>query len=155
MDPDTVEGGKAMPNVLLIHDSTNAELMVRQVLSGSGTPCTCLALEEFQPEVLLSEMFDLIIFEIFGESRSCVVILQQLERWFSTSGIEHPPVIFVTQESSDTLEQAVRTAKVNFYLIKPIAEAQLTNIIGHSLRGAHRSESACVFENNGMELGTT
>jgi DNA-binding response OmpR family regulator len=155
MDQDTVEGGKAMPNVLLIHDGTNAELTVQQVLSGSGTPCACLALEEFQPEILLSEMFDLIIFELFGESRSCIVILQQLERWFATSGIEHPPVIFVTQESSDTLEQAVRTAKVNFYLVKPIAEAQLASVIGQSLRCAHRPVSACVFENNGMDMGNT
>jgi DNA-binding response OmpR family regulator len=143
-----------MTNVLLIHDGTNAELTVQQVLSIGGTPCACLALEEFQPEILLPEMFDLIVFELSGESRSCVVILHQLERWFATSGIEHPPVIFVTQESSDTLEQAVRTAKVNFYLVKPVAEAKLATVIGQSLRRSHRSASDCVF-NNGMDLGNT
>ena len=143
-----------MSNVLLIHDGTNAQLTVQQVLSVSGTPCACLALEEFQPEILLSEMFDLIVFELSGESRSCVMILQQLERWFATSGIEHPPVIFVTQESSDTIEQAVRTAKVNFYLVKPIAEAKLASVIGQSLRCSHRSASDCVFE-NGMDLDNT
>jgi DNA-binding response OmpR family regulator len=147
MDPDTGEGGKAMQNVLLVHDGTNAELTVQRVLSESGTPCACLALEEFQPELLLLEMFDLIVFELFGESRSCVVILQQLERWFATSGIEHPPVIFVTQESSDALEQAVRTAKVNFYLVKPIDEEKLATVIGQSLRCSHRSASHCVLAN--------
>lgn len=154
MDPDIGEGGKAMPNVLLVHDGTNAELMVQRVLSESGTPFTCLALEEFQPELLLLEMFDLIAFEIFGESISCVLILQQLERWFATTGVEHPPVIFVTMESSDTLEQAVRTAKVNFYLVKPIAEAKLANVIGQSLRCSNRSASHCVF-NNGIDLANT
>jgi DNA-binding response OmpR family regulator len=154
MDPDTVEGGKAMPNVLLIHDGTNAQLTVQQVLSVSDTPYTCLALEEFQPEILLSEMFDLIVFELFGESSSCVVILQRLERWFATSGIEHPPVIFVTQESSDTIEQAARIAKANFYLVKPIAEAKLASVIGQSLRCVHQSASDCLFENS-MGPGTT
>jgi DNA-binding response OmpR family regulator len=143
-----------MPKVLLIHDGTNAELTVQQVLSVGGTPCTCLALEEFQPEIFLSEMFNLIVFELFGESRSCVVLLQQLERWFAMSGIEHLPVIFITQESSDTLEQAARTAKVNFYLVKPIDEAKLATVIGQSLRCSYRLVSDCVF-NNGMDLANT
>ncbi len=122
-----------MPNVLLIHDDTNAILTVQHVLSIRGIPCVCLDLEEFHPEFLSSEVFDLIIFELFGENRSCIVILQQLERWSATSGMEHPPVIVVTEESSGNIEQDIRMSNVNFYFVKPVAEAELASAIEQSL----------------------
>ena len=122
-----------MPNVLLIHDNRFTELGVQKMLSANGIPSFCLDLEEFHPEFLLSEMFELIVFEIFKESRFCVLALQQLEKWSVTSGIEHPPVIVITEESSDNIEQVVRTAKVNFYFVKPIAEEELISAIDQSL----------------------
>ena len=122
-----------MSNILLIHDDKNAPLTVRRVLSANKMACVCLDLEEFHPEFLLSEMFGLIIFELFRENRSCVVILRQLERWAATSGIEHPPVIVVTEDGSDQIEQAVRTAKVNFFFVKPVADEELLSAIEQSL----------------------
>ncbi|MDR3629910.1 MAG: hypothetical protein P4L42_06195 [Desulfocapsaceae bacterium] len=123
-----------MPNVLLIHDSKYAaDTTVMQILSSQGIPAVSLDLIEFHPEYLLSEIFDLIIFELFGESWSCMLALYQLECWSATSGIEHPPVIVVADENSGSIEQAVRTAKVNFYFIKPVVEAELISAIKHAL----------------------
>lgn len=122
-----------MPNVLLIQDERSAMLTVQQVLSARGISCTCLDLEEFQPESLLSEAFDLIIFEISGENRVCMVILQRLEMWSAVSGMEHPPVIVVTEKTSDTIETAIRTSKVNFYFVKPLAQDELAFAIEQSL----------------------
>ena len=122
-----------MPNVLLIQDERSAALTVQQVLSARGISCVRLDLEEFQPEYLLSEAFDLIIFEIFGENRACVVILQRLEMWSAISGVEHPPVIVVTEKTSDTIEKAIRTSKVNFYFVKPLAREELASAIEQSI----------------------
>jgi len=122
-----------MSNILLIHDEKNVTLTVQGVLNANHMACVCLDLEEFHPEFLLSEMFDLIIFELFRENRSCVVILRQLERWAATSGIEHPPVIVVTEDGSEQIEQAVRTAKVNFFFVKPVADEELLSAIEQSL----------------------
>ena len=122
-----------MPNVLLIQDERSAALTVQQVLSVREISCVCLDLEEFQPEYLLSEAFDLIIFEISGENRACVVILHRLEMWSAVSGMEHPPVIVVTEKTSDTIEQAIRTSKVNFYFVKPLDRDELVFAIEQSL----------------------
>lgn len=122
-----------MSNILLIHNDDNTRLTVQRVLSAKQIACVCLDLEEFHPEFLLSEMFDLIIFELFGENRSCIVILRQLERWTATSGIEHPPVIVVTEDGSEQIERAVRTSKVNFFFVKPVDDEELVSAVEQSL----------------------
>lgn len=114
-----------MLNVLLIYDDRAAILTVSQVLAKMNIAPVRLVLEDFHPEFLSSEMFDLIVFELFGENRSCVVILKQLEKWAATSGMDAPPVIVVTEDGTSRIEQALRTAKVNFFFVKPIAEPEL------------------------------
>ncbi|MDK9707242.1 MAG: hypothetical protein OEL83_09340 [Desulforhopalus sp.] len=126
-----------MPNVLLSYDDSSAKLTVEQVLHSLRINPVHLILEEFDAEFLLTEMFDLIIFELFGENRSCVAILEQLEKFAATSGIDHPPVIVVTEQGLGAVEQALRTAKVNFFFVKPVSEAELAAAISQSL---HLSE---------------
>lgn len=120
-----------MLNVLLIYDDQNATLTLRQVLARMNIVPVNLILEDFHPEFLAPEMFDLLLFELFGENRSCVAILKQLEKWATTSGLEIPPVIVVTENG--LVEQALRTAKVNFFFIKPVAEEDLIAAIGQVL----------------------
>ena len=66
--------------------------------------------------------------------RLCFLISQTSSRECSEVVIYHPPVIVITEEGSDTLEQAVRTSKVNFYFVKSIVEAELTSAIEQSLQ---------------------
>jgi DNA-binding response OmpR family regulator len=122
-----------MSNILLIRDDNNTRLSIQRVLSAKQIPCVCLDLKDLHPEFLLSGMFNLIIFELFRENRACVVILRQLERWTATSGIEHPPVIVVTEDGSEQIEQAVRTSKVNFFFVKPVDDEELVSAIQQSL----------------------
>ncbi len=128
-----------MPNVLLIYDDRSATLTVEQVLSSLSIAPDHLVLEEFDAELLLSEMYDLIIFELFGENRSCITILNQLEKLVTTSGIDYPPVIVVTEQGFGITEQALRTAKVNFFFIKPLAEEELAAAIQQSLGRSKQS----------------
>lgn len=128
-----------MPNVLLIYDDWSATLTVEQVLSTLSIAPIRLVLDEFDAEFLLTEMYDLIIFELFGENRSCITILRQLEKLATTSGIDHPPVIVVTEQDFGLTEQALRTAKVNFFFVKPLAEEELIAAIRQSLGQAKNS----------------
>jgi|GEM_PF-518488 len=123
-----------MPNVLLIYDDRSAKLTVEGVLASLNITPVHMVLDEFAAEFLLAEMFDLIIFELFTENRSCITILKQLEKLVTTSGIDHPPVIVVTDQGLGITEQALRTAKVSFFFIKPLAEAELTAAIQQSLQ---------------------
>ena len=123
-----------MATTLLIYDDNTIELTVPRVLVALGLNPVCMHLADFHPEYLLSEVFDLIIFELFGENGSCMAILQELENWTATSGSEQPPVIVVTADSSARTERAVRAAKVNFFFIKPLADAELTSAIEQSLQ---------------------
>ena len=123
-----------MSNVLLIYDDRNADLTVEGVLAGLSISPIHLVLEEFDAELLLAEMFDLIIFELFGDNRFCITILHQLEKLATTSGIDHPPVIVVTDQGVGITEQALRTAKVSFFFVKPLAEAELAAAIQQSLQ---------------------
>ncbi len=123
-----------MPNVLLIYDDRNTKLTVAGVLTSLSISPLHLVLEEFDAEFLLAEMFDLIIFELFSENRSCITILKQLEKLAVTSGIDHPPVIVVTEQGLGITEQALRTAKVSFFFVKPLAEAELAAAIQQSLQ---------------------
>ena len=115
-----------MSNVLLIYDGRSVKLTVEGVLASLNISPVHLVLEEFDAEFLLAEMFDLIIFELYGENHSCITILKQLEKLATTSGIDHPPVIVVTEQGFGLTEQALRTAKVSFFFIKPLAETELT-----------------------------
>lgn len=123
-----------MANVLLIYDDRNVKLAAEQVLATMGISPLHLYLENFDADFLLAEMFDLIIFELFGENRSCIAILNQLEKLAITSGIDHPPVIVVTDQNFGLTEQVLRTAKVNFFFIKPLVEAELAAAIQQSLQ---------------------
>jgi CheY-like chemotaxis protein len=123
-----------MSNILLIHDDKNVPLAVPRLLSARQIPFVSLELGEFHPEFLLSGMFDLIIFEMSGENRSCVMILRELERWAATSGMEYPPVIVVTEDGSEQIEQTVRTSKVNFFFVKPVADEELVSALEQALQ---------------------
>lgn len=122
-----------MSNVLLIYDDRHATLAVDRVLASLHLHPVHLVLEEFDAEFLLAEMFDLIIFELFTENRSCIAILQQLERLAATSGLFHPPVIVVTEQNFGIIEQALRTAKVNFFFVKPLNTGELMAAIRQAL----------------------
>lgn len=127
-----------MSNVLLIHEDRQNALLAEQVLTTINIFPVSLALHEFQAEFLLSGMFDLIIFELSGVNRSCVTILRQLESLATTSGLKLPPVIVVTEQEAVSTEQALRTANVNFFFVKPVSASRLAAAIDQSLL-LHRS----------------
>ena len=129
---------KHMSHVLLIVDTPQTEPIAAAALAELHIAPVRLSLEDFDPDFLLAEMFDLIVIELFGENSSCIAILQRLESMAQTSGIDHPPIIVVTSSESNTIEQALRTAKVCFLLLRPLQKEELISAIRQALRSAPR-----------------
>lgn len=129
-----------MSHVLLIVDTPQTEPIAAAALAELHIAPVRLSLEDFDPDFLLAEMFDLIVIELFGENRSCIAILQRLESMAQTSGIDHPPIIVVTSSESNTIEQALRTAKVCFLLLRPLQKEELISAICQALRSAPRQD---------------
>ncbi len=122
-----------MANVLLIYDDLNVKLVAEKVLASLNISPIHLYLENFDVDFFLAEMFDLIIFELFGENKSCIAILNQLQKLATTSGFDHPPVIVLTEQEFNITEQALRTAKASFLFVKPLNEVDLIAAIRQSL----------------------
>lgn len=123
-----------MSHVLLIVDDRHAEPSAASALAALDIVPLRLALEDFDADFLLAELFDLIVIELFGENRSCIAILEQLEKLVATSGLKHPAIIVITGSDATAIEQALRTAKVNFLLQKPMAPDDLISAIRQALR---------------------
>jgi CheY-like chemotaxis protein len=118
-----------MSQVLLIVDDRHAESSVGEALAALAIAPICLPLEDFDADYLLAEMFDLIVIELFGETLTCIALLQQFEKLAATSGVDHPPIIVITGSDTNPIEQALRTAKVSFILQKPLDRNDLISAI--------------------------
>ncbi len=123
-----------MSQVLLIVDDRHAEPTVTGALAALGIEPIRLALEDFDADYLLAEMFDLVAIELFGETRACITLLQQCEKLAATSGVDHPPIIVITGSDTNPIEQVLRTAKVSFILQKPLDQNDLISAIRQALR---------------------
>lgn len=118
-----------MSQVLLIVDDHLAESSVGEALAALGIEPMRLPLDGFDSDYLLTEMFDLITIELFGETGACIALLQQFEKLAATSGVDQPPIIVITGSDTNPIEQALRTAKVSFILQKPLDRNDLISAI--------------------------
>jgi CheY-like chemotaxis protein len=118
-----------MSQVLLIIDDRHADSSVGEALAALAIAPIRLPLEDFDADYLLTEMFDLIVIELFGETHACIALLQQFERLAATSGVDQPPIIVITGSDTNPIEQALRTAKVSFILQKPLDRNDLISAI--------------------------
>lgn len=123
-----------MSQVLLIIDDRHAESSVGEALASLAIAPIRLPLKDFDADYLLTEMFDLIVIELFGETGACIALLQQFERLAATSGVDQPPIIVITGSDTNPIEQALRTAKVSFILQKPLEPGDLLAAIRQALR---------------------
>lgn len=118
-----------MSQILLIVDDRHAESSVAEALATLSIAPIRLPLEDFDVDYLLSEMFDLVVIELFSETRPCIILLEQFEKLAATSGVDQPPIIVITGSDTNPIEQALRTAKVSFILQKPLDRNDLISAI--------------------------
>lgn len=122
-----------MAELLVIADDISANVVLEQVMSWEQISATHMSPEALLPESVISNQYDLIIFDMAGQYRACMVILEQLERWVETSGIKLPPLIVLTEDRSEQVEPIARSSSVDFLFIYPVNEEKLKDTVRHAL----------------------
>ena len=111
--------------VLIVDDSSLVRLYYRQALETAGFEVdqAINGIEAF--EKLLVQAFDLAIVDVNMPRMDGVSFLRALRKMTSETA-ELPALIVTTESSAEDAEDA-RAAGANFYLVKPVAEADLVH----------------------------
>lgn len=115
----------AMPpmRVLVVDDATVVRLYYRQALEGRGFEVE----EAFNGleamEKVLSDRFDLLVVDVNMPQMDGISFLRALRR---TADIGAVPVMMTSTEAAAHDAALAREAGANLYLVKPVAQADLT-----------------------------
>lgn len=118
-----------MIDILHVYNNEPVMLTWEEISPDDGMsffPCDILAL---YPEVFVSRIFDLIIFDVSCKDNSCEVIFKKFKEWFEISGATCPPIIVVVEKDSNLTEQSARIEGADFFFIKPIDMQGLVSVI--------------------------
>jgi CheY-like chemotaxis protein len=126
------ESGKDVAKVLIVDDDPNTvEILARAITFYGHQPERAFSSEEalqkvsdHPPEVVL---LDLMVPGLGG--------YETLRRLRRIPGMNHLPVIVVTANAKQELEQQIRAAGVTAYLLKPVQLSVLAELITLSLEG--------------------
>ena len=111
------------PRVLVVDDGTLIRLYYRETLEAAGFE-VAEAINGIEAlEKILSERFDLVIVDINMPKMDGVSFLRALRGQEGPAGAV--PALVISSESGERDADAARAAGANFYLVKPIAAADL------------------------------
>jgi len=109
-------------SILVVDDSSLVRLYYREALEKTG-----LAIEEAingieAMEKVLAQAFDLVIVDINMPGMDGLTFLRTLR---STADAATTPVLMITTQASKHDVENARMAGANFYLVKPVSQAEL------------------------------
>ena len=111
------------PRVLVVDDGTLIRLYYRETLEAAGFE-VAEAINGIEAlEKVLSERFDLVIVDINMPKMDGVSFLRALRGQEGDAGAL--PTLVISSESGERDADAARAAGANFYLVKPVAAAEL------------------------------
>ena len=103
-----VSNGWKMSKILVIHDRDSAHSVVEEVLAEINIQPIVQHIDLYDEYDFSASPFDLFIFELHRDSRKGILLLQRLAKISVTSGVSFPPVIVVSAENTDDIEQMAR-----------------------------------------------
>jgi two-component system chemotaxis response regulator CheY len=109
--------------VLVVDDSSLARLYYRSILEKAGFEIEQAINGIEAMERVLSEPFDLVIVDVNMPRMDGFTFLRSLRR--SSSDAASLPALIVSTESEASDIAEARASGANFYLLKPVAEAEL------------------------------
>jgi len=124
----------APKRVLVVDDSSLVRLYCRNSLEGAGFEVDQAINGLEAMEKMLAGSFDLAIVDVNMPAMDGLSFVRKLRR---TAEIASVPVLIVSTEAAQQDAADARAAGANFYLVKPVAEADLVNI-AQVLTGAAR-----------------
>jgi two-component system, chemotaxis family, chemotaxis protein CheY len=133
-DPEGTAEDRRM-RVLVIDDSSLVRLYYRHTLEAAGFEVMEAINGIEGMEKALAQAFDLVIVDVNMPRMDGLSFLRALRR--SERDVASIPALIVTTEAGDQDVADARTAGANFYLVKPVSDA---NLVGHvrAMTGAPR-----------------
>lgn len=118
-----IESGGVKARILVVDDSSLVRLYYRSTLekAGFGVEQAINGIEAM--ERILSQPFDLVIVDVNMPRMDGFTFLRSLRR--GPSHVASLPALIVSTESEVGDIAEARAAGANFYLVKPVAEAEL------------------------------
>ena len=116
-------GASPKARVLVVDDLSLVRLYYRSALEQAGFEVEQAINGIEAMERALSQPFDLVIVDVNMPRMDGLTFLRALRR--STADVAVLPVLMISTESETQDVAAARVAGANFYLVKPVAEAEL------------------------------
>ena len=122
---DTATPAKA--KVLVVDDSSLVRLYYRSALETAGFEVKQAINGIEAMEKVLSESFDLVIVDVNMPRMDGFTFLRSLRS--SVADVAALPALMISTESGEQDIAEARVAGANFYLVKPVAEAELVQYV--------------------------
>jgi two-component system chemotaxis response regulator CheY len=121
--------------VLVVDDSSLARLYYRNILAKAGFEVEQAINGIEAMEKVLAQAFDLLIVDVNMPRMDGFSFLRDLRR--AAPGVATVPALVISTEAADQDIHDARTAGANFYLVKPVSEADVLRHV-NVLAGASR-----------------
>ena len=121
-------GAPAKARVLVVDDSSLVRLYYRSALEKAGFEVEQAINGIEAMEKVLSEAFDLVIVDVNMPRMDGFTFLRSLRT--GGAGVSTLPALMISTESGTQDVGEARAAGANFYLVKPVAEAELVRHVG-------------------------
>jgi two-component system chemotaxis response regulator CheY len=115
----------SLPRVLVVDDSSLVRLYYRDVLEKSGFDVDQAMNGVEAMERVLAQPFDLLVVDVNMPKMDGFSFLRELRR--SKSEAAALPALIITTEAGREDAEEARAVGANFYLVKPVSEAELRN----------------------------
>jgi two-component system chemotaxis response regulator CheY len=119
------QGAASLPRVLVVDDSSLVRLYYRDVLEKSGFDVDQAMNGVEAMERVLAQPFDLLVVDVNMPKMDGFSFLRELRR--SKSEAAALPALIITTEAGREDAEEARAVGANFYLVKPVSEADLRN----------------------------
>ncbi|MEO6382533.1 MAG: response regulator [Nitrobacter sp.] len=120
-------GASPKARVLVVDDSSLVRLYYRSALEQAGFEVEQAINGIEAMERALSQPFDLVIVDVNMPRMDGLTFLRALRR--SAADVAVLPVLMISTESETQDVAAARATGANFYLVKPVAEAELVRYV--------------------------
>jgi two-component system chemotaxis response regulator CheY len=117
------QAAASLPRVLVVDDSSLVRLYYRDVLEKSGFDVDQAMNGLEAMERVLAQPFDLLIVDVNMPKMDGFSFLRELRR--SKSEAAALPALIITTEAGREDAEEARAVGANFYLVKPVSEADL------------------------------
>lgn len=119
-----------MAMILAVDDSSTMRQMLSVTLQNDGHDVIQAEDGRVALEMARTQAFDLVISDVYMPNMDGITLVSELRK---LPGFEGTPLLLLTTESDTEKKQAGKRAGANGWIVKPVNEAQLVDVIRRTL----------------------